>query len=130
MVATFWYLSNFRATFGYIVKHIFLNLLAQSIHAYIRGRDDLHYSLDPMLQYAVHMFKIWTVIHSLTQVRLTFLRFSSLHLTQTTYHNVRWLFSGFVLRRIAINGQVWHHIQHRGHRDCAQLKSHFFVALC
>ena len=33
-MATFWYLSNFRATFGYIVKQLFLNLLAQSIHAY------------------------------------------------------------------------------------------------
>ena len=31
---TFSYLSNFRATFGYIVKQLFLNLLAQSIHAY------------------------------------------------------------------------------------------------
>ncbi len=50
--------------------------------------------------------KIETVIYSLIQVRLTFLTFSSLHVTQTTYHNERWLFSGFVFRRIAINGQV------------------------
>lgn len=33
-VATFRYLSNFRAAFGYIVKQLLLNLLAQSIHAY------------------------------------------------------------------------------------------------
>ena len=35
LVATFGYLSNFsRATFGYIVKQLSLNLLAQCVHAY------------------------------------------------------------------------------------------------
>ena len=33
LVATFQYFSNFRATFGCIDKQLFLNLLAQSIHA-------------------------------------------------------------------------------------------------
>ena len=36
LVATFQYFSNFRATFGCIDKQLFLNLLAQSIHAQFR----------------------------------------------------------------------------------------------
>ena len=39
MVATFWYLSNFRATFGYMVKELFLNLqhnlfMPSGVHGY------------------------------------------------------------------------------------------------